>query len=389
MSSPSSSSLDLTLDRKRRISFDSRSIYSTTTSGYADSITSISTITSVSTTFAGIGSTAGRAIHALGKAQLRLAEALIVRSRLATISAAFPHNDNNDDSRRKMGRMYDDLLEFLRPEVYSSAIRHRAMRILVEQVSRHQTRHLMKALRRCGEELQQLFISEFMRALRGDGSWTTDPSSIALRDLTHTSSPLLLTFLTRLPLLSARAFWTLMSHRFLDLFLTVYVRPQDEWLPDPGVLHACNIALGACAERWEGAREAVEGHALSRLWPSRVPYFLRAPPYLLREEPEKGTRGLTGVTLERREAWGKVDQSVIRRRIRFLAMNEGLEERATRDVYDDYVDLLELARPGVYDEETAGEAGRLLERFLAKGCEDQLTLRGLYHADLVLAAREV
>lgn len=68
--------------------------------------------TITSSTVPGLGEISGRAILALGKVALRGAEYIIIRRRLDTISAKFPHH--NADRIPGIEQMYDDILELSR-----------------------------------------------------------------------------------------------------------------------------------------------------------------------------------------------------------------------------------------------------------------------------------
>ncbi|KAE9394794.1 hypothetical protein BT96DRAFT_1022346 [Gymnopus androsaceus JB14] len=77
----------------------------------SDSLYSFSTVTSTST-FAGPGSLAGKAIHNFGKLTLKGIEQIIISRRLSSIATHFPHRNSN--SFAGFPEMYSDLLELSR-----------------------------------------------------------------------------------------------------------------------------------------------------------------------------------------------------------------------------------------------------------------------------------
>ncbi|KAF9463077.1 hypothetical protein BDZ94DRAFT_1322157 [Collybia nuda] len=114
------------------------SLVGTLSSNY--SVTTVST----SSTVPGPGALSGKAILALGKATLRGAENLMIRRRLQAIDEKFPHN--NEDEFPEAERMYQDVLELSRRDMYPDVHRSRALRIILVQIGTRQTDLLVKAL---------------------------------------------------------------------------------------------------------------------------------------------------------------------------------------------------------------------------------------------------
>lgn len=133
-----------------------------------------------SSTIPGLGEISGRAILALGKFTLRGAEYLVIRRRLDTISANFPHRNANQITG--IEQMYNDILELSRfvharfwptcwayskerRDLYHEAIRARALSIILVQIGSRQTRHLVKCLLDWPFIETKIFISELTALL--------------------------------------------------------------------------------------------------------------------------------------------------------------------------------------------------------------------------------
>ncbi|KAG6827719.1 hypothetical protein H0H92_010656 [Tricholoma furcatifolium] len=98
--------------------------------------TAFTTTTSSGSIVPGPGALSGKAIRALGKATLRGAEFVIIRAMLAIIAARFPLADTSVHAAngKEVDKMYDDLLELSRRDMYANDIRERALQILLAQI---------------------------------------------------------------------------------------------------------------------------------------------------------------------------------------------------------------------------------------------------------------
>lgn len=153
------------------IRFDGTPPSSNSTFSFAMSILNLERLRSPSTlgsvtsfesgsTIPGPGALSGKAILALGKGTLRVAEHILIRRRLSVISSKFPHK--NDTRLEGINQMYDDLLELsryggikspfwkanfcYRLDLYTESIRGQAVILLIVQIGSRQTRHLVDRL---------------------------------------------------------------------------------------------------------------------------------------------------------------------------------------------------------------------------------------------------
>ncbi|KAF9458494.1 hypothetical protein BDZ94DRAFT_1270583 [Collybia nuda] len=110
--------------------------------------TQCTTSGSSSSTIPGPGAITGKAVKALGKATLRGFDRIIIARHLATITRIFPHTDEEGARIRNIEGIYDDLLEFSRPGMYSVEIRHKALGYILGQIGMNETRCLISALSR-------------------------------------------------------------------------------------------------------------------------------------------------------------------------------------------------------------------------------------------------
>lgn len=98
------------------------------------------------TTFKGLGSISGRAIYAIGKVQLKLAEALAIRYKLTITRARLSntsHPDSSDDP--VLLGIYRDLIDFSTP-YFSTAVRIKAVVSLLDSIFEGRTQCLLAAL---------------------------------------------------------------------------------------------------------------------------------------------------------------------------------------------------------------------------------------------------
>ncbi|KAL0950353.1 hypothetical protein HGRIS_010321 [Hohenbuehelia grisea] len=104
--------------------------------------------TTSSRTIHGPGSLTGKALRRLGKAALGAYELIVIRRRLTTIADHFPHTDHHAAHIPGIAQMYEDILELVRPGLYTKEIRVRALRLLIGQITNCQTRSLISVLSR-------------------------------------------------------------------------------------------------------------------------------------------------------------------------------------------------------------------------------------------------
>ncbi|KAG6827718.1 hypothetical protein H0H92_010655 [Tricholoma furcatifolium] len=131
------------------------------------SSTAFTTTTSSGSTVPGPGALSGKVIRALGKATLRGTEFIIIPARLAFIAAKLPLADTavNAANRKRVGKIYDDLLELSTRDMYTNDVRERALQILLAQIGSRQTHYLMASLMKWPEIEIQIFLSELSKCL--------------------------------------------------------------------------------------------------------------------------------------------------------------------------------------------------------------------------------
>ncbi|KAJ7038699.1 hypothetical protein C8F04DRAFT_1179379 [Mycena alexandri] len=133
-------------------------------SSLASSLSSLSLYTTTtSKTQWGPGSLAGKAILAMGKATIRGAERVVIFKRMTTIQAHLPCWDERADGDTSfMDRVFDDLLELSRPELYPESVRIWAMELILIQIASSHTAYLIACLSNWLLDDLILLITELM-----------------------------------------------------------------------------------------------------------------------------------------------------------------------------------------------------------------------------------
>ncbi|KAJ7194933.1 hypothetical protein GGX14DRAFT_404292 [Mycena pura] len=180
--------------------------------------------TTSSSTIWGPGALAGKAILALGKATVRAVEQVIILRRLATIRAHLPCTDDDGGSESEfMGRLFDDLLELSRPELYPDSIRHSAMELVLIQVASLQTDYLVNCLSRWPLGDLVLLMMELMSVALFYESGFLEPrlANAYISALPQGHHPLLppIVFIVKLMKRDETAFEAALSSKFLDFLL--------------------------------------------------------------------------------------------------------------------------------------------------------------------------
>jgi hypothetical protein len=131
----------------------------------------------------GIGTISGRAIYALGEAGLRRMEMIMIRTKLTAVRGAFPHGD--DTVVQNIEAIYDNVLELsryvvallnvkvsvampkhiCRPGLSNANFRKQALKLLLSQIGRRKTRHLLRYLMKWPVVEIALFLSEVMACM--------------------------------------------------------------------------------------------------------------------------------------------------------------------------------------------------------------------------------
>ncbi|KAG6902217.1 hypothetical protein C0995_003049 [Termitomyces sp. Mi166 len=89
---------------------------------------------SSTSTVPGPGALTGKAIKALGVATLKGFGRLVMAGRWVAIVHTFPHTDEQAQRIRHIDEIYDDLLEFSRPGIYSHDVNAKAMGLILAQI---------------------------------------------------------------------------------------------------------------------------------------------------------------------------------------------------------------------------------------------------------------
>ncbi|KAG5636962.1 hypothetical protein H0H81_006266 [Sphagnurus paluster] len=89
---------------------------------------------SSTSTIPGPGALTGKAIKALGTATLRGLGRVTMARHLAAVMRAFPHTDEEASRLQDIDNIYDDLLEFSRPDMYNEAICGRTLAFILKQI---------------------------------------------------------------------------------------------------------------------------------------------------------------------------------------------------------------------------------------------------------------
>ncbi|KAJ7695622.1 hypothetical protein B0H14DRAFT_3658442 [Mycena olivaceomarginata] len=133
-------------------------------SSHASSVSSLSIYTTTSTkTQWERGALTGKALLALGKAVIRGAERVIIAKRIAIIRDHVPCSQERGGLNTSfMDRIFDDLLELSRPELYPDSIRILAMELILNQIASTQTTYLIHCLSKWPLDDLILLMTEIM-----------------------------------------------------------------------------------------------------------------------------------------------------------------------------------------------------------------------------------
>ncbi|KAJ7660871.1 Alpha/Beta hydrolase protein [Mycena polygramma] len=115
----------------------------------SSSLSSLSIYTTTSSkTQWGPGALAGKAILALGKATIRGAERVVIFKRMMVLREHLPCYDEGGAANSFMDRIFDDLLELSRPDLYPDSVRISAMELVLNQIASGHTAYLVNCLSR-------------------------------------------------------------------------------------------------------------------------------------------------------------------------------------------------------------------------------------------------
>ncbi|KAJ7864312.1 hypothetical protein B0H14DRAFT_2736669 [Mycena olivaceomarginata] len=194
-------------------------------SSLASSVSSLSIYTTTSTkTQWGPGALTGRAVLALGKAVIRGAERVVIAKRIAIIRDHVPY------SRERVGldtsfmdRIFDDLLELSRPELYPDSIRILAMELILTQIASTQTTYLIHCLSKWFLDDLILLITEIISVSLFCESGFIEPRLVNayLSALPEGSQPLepCIAFIAELAQQNGTTFEAAILSKFLELVL--------------------------------------------------------------------------------------------------------------------------------------------------------------------------
>ncbi|KAF5387900.1 hypothetical protein D9615_000815 [Tricholomella constricta] len=238
---------------------------------------------SSTSTVPGPGALTGKALKALGVATLRGFGRIVMARRLSAVGHTFPHTDEEASRIRHINALYDDLLEFSRPGMYSDEVNGRILALILAQIGTGQTRHLIGALSRWHPVEMHILLSGILTqvahlwnpSLRGVfSSPISQPNATAAQAWDNESLILrLILFLSKVIRSSARACRVVLNVGFLDVLLSLshyygFVR-MDKAILDKEAYNlyiACNAALLDVAGYPE-YRSRVAEHPICTLWP--------------------------------------------------------------------------------------------------------------------------
>ncbi|KAG6844009.1 hypothetical protein H0H87_010732 [Tephrocybe sp. NHM501043] len=241
---------------------------------------------SSTSTVAGPGALAGKAVKALGVATLKGFERLVMARHWAAVTHAFPHTDQQAHGIRHIDEVYWDLLEFSRPGMYSHNVNRRAMALIMAQIGAGETRHLIKALTRWHAVELHILLSGILTQLAH--LWNPSLSGVFSSPLSHSytasqgwigiESPLLrlIFFISKVVRSSAWACRVVLDVGFLDVLFSLnhhhfYRHHHHHRGAENDEVHhlyiACNALLlditGYQESRWFVAR-----HPIASTWPT-------------------------------------------------------------------------------------------------------------------------
>ncbi|KAJ7744161.1 hypothetical protein B0H16DRAFT_1889739 [Mycena metata] len=223
-------------------------------SSLASSLSSLSLYTTTtSKTQWGPGSLAGKAILAMGKATLRGAERVVIFKRMTTIQAHLPcYDERVDVDTSFMDRIFDDLLELSRLELYPDSVRIWAMELILTQIASSHTAYLIACLSNWLLDDLILLISELMSVSMFCRYGFLEPRlaqayTVALPGGRHPLGPCI-AFLSELAAQNETTYEATIASKFLDLVLLSASRQYG----DPDASHSLLRAFGVLSTPpWE------------------------------------------------------------------------------------------------------------------------------------------
>ncbi|KAF7340422.1 hypothetical protein MVEN_01962100 [Mycena venus] len=197
-------------------------------SSLASFLSSLSLYTTTSSkTQWGPGALAGRAILALGKAAIRGAELVVIVKRMAIIQDHLPYSDERPDggdtSESFMDRIFDDLLELSRPELYPDGIRIAAMELILAQIASGHTSYLYNCLSKWLLDDLRVLLAEIISVSMFCGCGFMEPrlTNAYLSALPEDRHPLVpcIVFIADLARQNETTFEAALLSKFLDVVL--------------------------------------------------------------------------------------------------------------------------------------------------------------------------
>ncbi|KAJ7320717.1 hypothetical protein DFH08DRAFT_890073 [Mycena albidolilacea] len=191
----------------------------------ASSVSSLSIYTTTSTkTQWGPGALTGKAVLALGKAVIRGAERVIIAKRIAVIRDHVPClRERVGLDTSFMDRIFDDLLELSRPELYPDSIRILAMELILNQIAFTQTTYMIHCLSKWILDDLILLMTEIISVSLFCESGFIEPRLVNayLSALPKGSQPLepCIAFIAELAQQNGTAFEAAILSKFLELVL--------------------------------------------------------------------------------------------------------------------------------------------------------------------------
>ncbi|KAG6910814.1 hypothetical protein DXG01_007703 [Tephrocybe rancida] len=136
---------------------------STTLRSLDSNVTSSSDTTSSGYTARGIGSISGRAIYAIGELALQGVENLAVLGRIYYIADMLPNARAMD--LKEVERLYKDLFEFSRQDLYLGPVRNLAFKILFRRICSRETDYLVRCVNKQQSKRRKKLLEELVTSL--------------------------------------------------------------------------------------------------------------------------------------------------------------------------------------------------------------------------------
>ncbi|RDB19867.1 hypothetical protein Hypma_013011 [Hypsizygus marmoreus] len=260
---------------------------------------------SSTSTVPGPGALTGKALKALGVATLRGLGRIVMAKHLATVTHSFPHTDEQASSIRNIDAIYDDLLEFSRPGMYSAETSDKALGIILSQIGMGQTRFLIKALSRWHSVEVHILLLRILIQLAP--LWNPSLKLVFSSPLFHLYSETqpwghlspvrLVLFLSRVIRSSSWACQAALDVGFLDVLMAIchnyefktsnITKSGRDAYPLPynykHLLIACNAAL-LDVTAYPEYRSVVASHPISSMWPKHSISPVDTLPFTMRRE---------------------------------------------------------------------------------------------------------